>query len=209
MALAAQYAGDYERSEHQQQQALASFRQVGDRHGQAIAFNGLGRLAEAYGDYERARDHYETSLAFYQEVGGPAGIADARASLAWLACKEGQYERALTLARETRCTIEKSVTGPVDIMALEAIAMAIGPLGNPDWAIRLFGAAAALRESAAIPSVDSDVQLCTVAIEKARDTLPAAISEQLWAEGWSMPLEQLVAVDWIGLASAKATSSGG
>lgn len=62
-------------------QALPTFRAVGDRWGIGLALYTLGRTHEAGGDSDRARELYRESLQIRQEMGDLHGAARSRARL--------------------------------------------------------------------------------------------------------------------------------
>src|SRR5260221_3878881 len=64
------------------EEALALFREVGDKEGTASSLHNMGLLALAQGEFAEARALLEVSLAFHREVGNKAGMAHALWALA-------------------------------------------------------------------------------------------------------------------------------
>ena len=89
------------------EQALAIYREVGERTGEATALNSLGSGRLALGDARSAIEHYEQALAIYREVGNRIGEANALNSIGtgYNALGEareaiGYFEQALDIYRE-------------------------------------------------------------------------------------------------------------
>ncbi len=67
---------------------------VGERHGQADALNGLGIVAWNRGAVERAREYHERSLAIAEDIGGRKSQALSLTNLGLVARHRGAYDRA-------------------------------------------------------------------------------------------------------------------
>jgi tetratricopeptide (TPR) repeat protein len=67
--------GDYVAARKHFSQALAIWRDLGDKQGQGIALGNLGQIAGELGQYEVARDHYQEALNLMREVGDRHGEA--------------------------------------------------------------------------------------------------------------------------------------
>ena len=68
-------SGDKARAQVLFEQALALFRQLGDKLGIAIAAGYLGHLAALRGDYAEASKLLTESLALHQELGNEVSVA--------------------------------------------------------------------------------------------------------------------------------------
>ncbi|MFC7451397.1 BTAD domain-containing putative transcriptional regulator [Rhodococcus daqingensis] len=89
------------------ERAMAIFRELGDRWGQAQAAYPLASLAEIAGDYGRARDLHSDGLRVAQELGLWREVTDRMCGLARISLLTGDlagsrelHERSLHLARE-------------------------------------------------------------------------------------------------------------
>jgi len=106
-ALAAiiQPMGEVERSGVLQQRALAIYRALGDRDGQAVALNAMGVTFHRMQRYEEARGAFGEAVSIWRELGREQAIVRALANLASVACDAGNSEEAIALYRETmaRC----------------------------------------------------------------------------------------------------------
>ncbi|MDJ1168552.1 CHAT domain-containing protein [Roseofilum sp. BLCC_M154] len=89
------------------EQALALYREMGNRQGEAASLGNLGLAYQSLGQYQRAIDFYEQSLTLAREIGNRQGEASSLGSLGIAYRALGQYQRAiafheqyLTIARE-------------------------------------------------------------------------------------------------------------
>jgi len=108
MVELAVYLGDFGAAHSSSEQALALYRQLGDKPGIAYALLILGgQVAEAQEEWAAARPPLEECLALYRDLGDRAGIAAATIELGYLAYWEGKraegcalIEEGLTVQRE-------------------------------------------------------------------------------------------------------------
>ncbi len=94
----ARLRGEPARARALYQEALATFRVLGERPTVASILDGLGEVAIALGDFGAARTRFAESLALYREMGSTRGIGIALSGFAALAGAEWRAERAVRLA---------------------------------------------------------------------------------------------------------------
>jgi predicted ATPase len=94
------YQGDLGRAVELHEEALALWRELGDRHGIADAVINLGALAYWQGDFGRALTLFEEVLALRRELADRQGIARALINLGIVAHWQGDAGRALALLEE-------------------------------------------------------------------------------------------------------------
>jgi non-specific serine/threonine protein kinase len=82
-------------------EALALFRDVGDRSGIALSISNLGHVAKREGSYGAAGKLYAESLAIRRELGDRAGIAASLYDLGVVARREAHYDTARDLFTES------------------------------------------------------------------------------------------------------------
>lgn len=98
------YQGDFARSAARLERALAIFRALGDRSGEARVMFQIGGLAEFQGDDEQARPWYEHALAIYRDLGDHSRIALVLENLGDAAYRRRDYATAAALANEALTT---------------------------------------------------------------------------------------------------------
>ncbi len=133
------------------EESLAICRGLGNKLGIAAALSNLGLVVHAQSDYAGARALQEESLALRRELGDKGGMALSLTWLSAVAHDQGDYpgvQRFLTecliLCRELG---EKRITA----YALEGFARLAYAQHQPERAVRLYGAAQALREAIGSP----------------------------------------------------------
>ncbi|MGR6924281.1 BTAD domain-containing putative transcriptional regulator [[Actinomadura] parvosata] len=100
LALAHLSFGDAATAEGLLTEALAGFRAVGDRWGEAAALAGRAKQAMFQGDHVLAERSGTQSLAIFEELGDGWGRLQASDMLGYLAEIIGDYEQAIRLHRE-------------------------------------------------------------------------------------------------------------
>jgi predicted ATPase/DNA-binding XRE family transcriptional regulator len=93
--------GDYRRAAALLEEALAQFRELGDKRGSARLVGTLGIAAMYQGEYSRAAALLEECLALQRELGDKREIASAAAVRGIVATFQGDYTRAAALAAES------------------------------------------------------------------------------------------------------------
>ncbi len=76
------------------QQALALFREIGDRNGQANTLNNLGHVDLRQCRYEQATSHHRQALSLFREIGDRTGEAEALNGLGEVLLATGQPGQA-------------------------------------------------------------------------------------------------------------------
>jgi len=84
-----QLTGDYPAAAASLTEALAMFRDLGHRGGQAEALNHLAEVLARSGDSRQARDHYAQALAIAREISTPLEEARAMEGLGHCLLQDG------------------------------------------------------------------------------------------------------------------------
>jgi predicted ATPase/DNA-binding CsgD family transcriptional regulator len=163
-----------------------------DNNGWGVAqtLYGLGGLARARGDHEAALAHFRNALALYREIDARPEIARCLAGIGWVALSRRDLELARSSLTES---LELSLaTGQRLAVArgLEAFAMLAVARGDLARAVRLGGAALALRHTVG-HSAPARAGLDDP-FESARRHLGPATAEALLAEGVAMSADEAV-----------------
>jgi non-specific serine/threonine protein kinase len=185
--------GELETAEALVEESLAIRREIGDRGGEAWSVWALGVASQFRGDLDRGRAYVEESLRIFEEVGddlwglvsGLTGVGVARMMMGEPQEASAPMVRALELSVEARN--EMAVSNILDALAAQA-----NETGRPERAVRLAGAADALRErspgqapAAFDPFPDRRA--------KASETLDQESIERAYMEGRGMTLEEVMA----------------
>jgi predicted ATPase len=184
--------GDFARASSLYEESLKILRELGDRTGAAWSVNYLADVARAQGDSSRAHELYELSLAEFRELGDRWGIAGSLADLGNLARDEEDFDRANSLYRESMQIFQaldhkRGIARLLDCLACLAAAQLA-----PERALRLAGAAAALRATLGVPLPAQEQSKLETILEPARRSFTNAEGTAIWLKGWALPLDQVV-----------------
>ena len=189
------------RLEHRFPEALALFeeclsisRQLGDRAGMAWALNHKGDVAREQGDAASARSFYEQSLAMFRELGDRWGIAGSLGDLGNLEREQGDFQSAHRLYRESLEVFRELDHKRGIARLLDCFACSAAAESHPERALRLAGAAAALRETLSAPLTPGEQVRLGKGLEPARQALTNTAGASVWMEGWGMPVERAIAI---------------
>ena len=114
--------GDYAAAEVRHREALAIWRQLGNRRGIARSLNSLGSIASSRGELSAARGLYEEALSIAREIGDRRSVSMGLQCLGTVAHDAGDYAAAQAL-------LEECVSVSRDIGAWRA-AVALSELGD-------------------------------------------------------------------------------
>jgi predicted ATPase len=174
------------------EESLSESLAMGDRSGAALTLGHLGDLAREQGDDGAARTFYEESVAAFRQLGDPWGTAGALTDLGALAREQGDFPTSHALQSE-------SLTLFLSLGHRRGIARLFGELaslaavqGQHESALRLAGAASALREAIGAPLTRAQQSKLDQALEPARRRLGDARAAAAWAEGRAMTVDAAV-----------------
>lgn len=132
--------GEYAAADQANEQALAIYRQAGDRRGEMQVLNGLGLAALFRGDYARAESIYSESLAIARESNDKA-IPTLLLNLGIVVYRQSDFDRAQAYFEES----ERQARQQKDV---RIVGLALGNLGQVAMARQDYsGAVRAYRES--------------------------------------------------------------
>ncbi len=192
LGIVANARGERVEAEALYRESLALKRALRDAWGTARALANLGEFARQQGDYSGAHGFYAESLALKRELGDRWGIAQSLAELA-LVCRDQQdFTRAASLARESLELLRAQGARWYVPECLEVLAGVAGAEGDPVRAVRLFGAAAALRELSEAPAAPLERAATAAHLERTRAALSADEFDLAWRAGRGLSFEAAV-----------------
>jgi predicted ATPase len=196
LGLQAMQRGDHGAARGRLEEAVAAYRSIGDRVDQVAPLYLLGNAAYFAGDLAAARRHCEESLAIARELLGRRASADALDNLGLILTALGEHDAARDALRESvavRWEIGQRLHLAWGFERLAGLARAEGRWAR---ALRLGGAAAAVRESFGLPVPPLWRPELEAWLDEARTALAAAdpaAAARAQDEGRAMPLERAVA----------------
>ena len=184
--------GDYAAARVLYEESLTIRRELGNKSGIAASLNNLGNVAYNQGDYGGARVLLEESLAIARELEDKSGIAFSLNNLGNVAADQGDYGGARVLLEES-LTIRR-VLGAKAVIAddLKAFATLAAREVQEARGARLWGAAAALRETFGSPLPPAKHEKQERETTAVRETLGEDAFAAAWAEGRVMTMEQAI-----------------
>ncbi|HEU5433430.1 MAG TPA: tetratricopeptide repeat protein [Thermomicrobiales bacterium] len=132
------------------EEALRSFRKLGDRRLEAFALSGLGIASDASGAPVEAANFHRQSLAIFEELDDLSGIGRAAINLGLSLLDNCDAEQAVPLLRRGLAANRVTAEPHGIALALDGLAAAATPR-NPTHAARIFAAASQTRDDARLP----------------------------------------------------------
>jgi predicted ATPase/DNA-binding CsgD family transcriptional regulator len=201
--------GDFGRAEALLQEALELWRVLNDQTNIAGALMNLGALAYWRGDDERAEALLQEALTLERELGVQGRLAYVLLYLGRAACRRGDGVAAVAHYQEMIQLCRATGDSYLLPYALEACGWVTRDGGESESAVRLYGAAAAVRASTHAVLAPHEATDLEHQIGALRETLGAAAFEREWAAGQRMPAGEAVALALKLLEEAEQSPAGG
>ncbi len=185
--------GAYEFALTRHQEAMALFHTLGDGTGVAWSLHHQGDVARDQGDFATAQSFYLQALEAFQTLGDSWSVGSLLTDLGSLAIDQGDIEMALTRLREAFNAFQQ-LGGHKRGLArvLEGFACAAARQGDASRALRLAGAAAALRNVLGTSLVPAEQRQLLSNLRRADQQLGTADRSRVWMEGWTMTMERAI-----------------
>jgi predicted ATPase/class 3 adenylate cyclase len=193
LGLLAQEEGNYAVASALHEESLVIAQELGDRLGMARSLQNLGAVALRRGDYAAARALLEESLVIQRQHGDRHGMAWSLRDLGEVTCAQGDYGTARSLFMESLAVRHELGDKPGIVECLGVLAGVTATQDQPEWAARLLGAVAALRQAVGIPVPTYAQAEYDRGVAAARAALGDEVFAAAWAEGRAMTLDQAVA----------------
>jgi predicted ATPase len=192
LATVVKQQGNFEFARSLYEESLAIFRQLGDSPGMAWSLNYQGDMAHELGDEETARALYEQSLAIFRELGDKWGTAGCLADLGNLARDRGGYDTALARYAESLALFQELGQKRGVARLLDCLACSAAMQSKPERALRLAGAAAAMRRVLSAPLSLAEQHRLEKTLEVARQAVTPAVAAAAWMDGWTKPPDRAI-----------------
>ena len=137
-------------------EGLALYNELGEKEGIANVHSLSAQLAFRQGDFSSARAQIEKSIQLYREIGQRRALSESLAILAQIALSQGERIEACVLYDESREIATQLNHMWLIAVCLEGRAGIAAEEGQLTWAVQLWGAADALRETirVSIPPIE-------------------------------------------------------
>jgi predicted ATPase len=171
------------------QEVRASCQRLGDTAGEAWAFNFEAQVELRRGDRTAANHLYSEALTRFRTMRDTWGAGDSLLAMGHMACDTGAGDEARRRFEEAHAVF----TEVADIRGLVRVIEAFARLAAEDRdavrALKLAGAAAALRQRLGTPLPPAPRQILDQALEKVRHGTNVGSA---WMDGWAMSTEDAV-----------------
>ena len=192
LAIVVKQQGNFDFARSLYEESLGIFRQLGDTAGMAWSLNYQGDMAHELGDEKNARALYEQSLGIFHELGDKWGTAGCLVDLGNLARDRGNYQTALARYSESLKLFQELGQKRGVARLLDCLACSAAMQSKPQRALRLAGAAAAMRRVLSAPLSPAEQDRLEKTLELARQAVPPATAAAAWMEGWTKPPERAI-----------------
>jgi non-specific serine/threonine protein kinase len=198
LGMAATSLGRYDEAAVHLDAALALYHKLGAGRGVSVILTNRAVVA----DPAHARGYLDEALALCRQSGAQAiQLAIVLNELGRLACLEGAVVEAGQRFGESLRLCWSAFNLWSLPKALEGLACLAVLTAQPEQAVRLIAAAAALRERTGGPVMVADRGYYDQIVERSRQQLTPTLFTATWDEGRALPLEDVVA-DALALADA-------
>jgi tetratricopeptide (TPR) repeat protein len=120
------------------QDALACYRDVGDRVGESTTLNNIGLVYHSLGQHEEALDYYQQALAILRESGDRAGEGTTLNNIGYAHYSLGQYEEALEHCEQALAIQREAGDRDGEAATLNNIGLAYNGLGRYEEALECY-----------------------------------------------------------------------
>jgi non-specific serine/threonine protein kinase len=192
LAQASSEQGDSDLAANLARQALPVLSARGAKRVLAMGLQVLADTAVYHHDYVAAKRLLEEALANWNAVGGLKGAAWTLLDLARLALEEGNDALAATDFAESLATCREVGDRWGVVLGLEGFVTLAVRAGHAEHALRLAGAAAAIRESAQLAPSARQAAWLNHDLSVARHLVSHARYSAAWASGKDMSSEDAV-----------------
>jgi class 3 adenylate cyclase/tetratricopeptide (TPR) repeat protein len=189
LGILARLQGDLQSARALQEESLAIRRKLGNKSAIAVSLNNLGNLALDQGNYSEAQERLEEAVTLQREVGDRYYIANALNNLANVARAQGRFQAASRLYQES-LEINRDLGAKWSLAyLLEDIGCMLANQDLPRLALRLVGAAGALRQEIGARLSDRERSRLAELLSPARLVLDQAEQESILSAGADLSWE--------------------
>lgn len=184
--------GDFEKAWADMERGQALLKASGDDWSATMAKLSGAMIAKFRGDYPRARQQFLALEPLFRDLGDQHRINMVRSELAHIERYEGHYPQAEAMYRETIREWQRIGHRAAVAHQLECFATLAMQARQPERAVRLFGAAEALREKVGIQMTLPEQVEYDRTVEALRASMEGAAFASAWANGRSLSMDEAV-----------------
>lgn len=183
------------------------FKELDDKVGLAYSRSLRGQILFRQGEVAKARLLIEESIMLHRELGAQQGVAESLCRLARVIAVQGDDTTAYALYEESLAIARTINLKELIATCLEGLAEVVTTQGNVVWAAQLLGAAEVLREAVSIPVPLVDRANYDHLVADVCGSLGEKPFAALWAQGRTMTLDPVLAMQGRGVVQPPTTPS--
>jgi tetratricopeptide (TPR) repeat protein len=185
--------GNYSFARSLYEESRSIFHALGDKTGTAWSLNYEGDIARDQGENVTAQALYEQSLEIFRELDDKWGIAGCLVDLGDLARDRGDDQSAYAHYEESMKLFEQLGQKRGIARLLDCLACFAALRDKPERALRLAGAAAAMRRVLGVSLPLTEKARLEKTLELARQSMSPAQASAAWMAGWTTVPDKVVA----------------
>lgn len=192
MAVLAGMQGNYAKAFELLEQVLAYRRQKDNPSLLASTLNNLAIATRRLGNLDLAKEFYAEAIQINKAIGSSKSLSHSLNGLAEVSAQQGDFVTARRLLQECILLRRQLVDLKGLSFSLNSLATLIEQLGDEYNATKLEGASARLREEIGFSISSASEKENVNLLQRLRDKLGAQQFQVAWADGQTMPLEQII-----------------
>jgi predicted ATPase/ribosome-binding protein aMBF1 (putative translation factor)/Tfp pilus assembly protein PilF len=185
---------DHNRAQRLHEESLLFRRAIGDTQGIAMSLSNLGMVARNRDDFEQAHARYTEGLALARNLGDFHQVANMLTNLGSVEIHKGDYQLAMEYLRESLSLFQKLGERRGIAECLVELAGTVFMKGRALDAVRLYGAAEALRDAVGAPLEPAQLADYERTVAAVRVQLGEPAFTAAWAAGRAMRLDEAIAL---------------
>lgn len=193
LGVSAGYRGDLDHAVALCEESLSLYRQLGDQHGTLAPLVTLARIAMLRGEHGKADGLFEEGLRLSREAGDTQALASVLADAGTIKALLGAHAAALTYQRESLMLARDAGLRLLVLHSLTGLAATLHRTGQAERAVRLYAAAAALREGLGVSVQPAYRTMYEDEVRALRTRLGEATYDSLWSAGRALTAEAAIA----------------
>jgi predicted ATPase len=177
--------GNYVFARSLYEESRSIFGDLGDKTGTAWSLNYEGDVAHGQGENDTAQALYEQSLEIFRELDDKWGVAGCLVDLGDLARDRGDDQTARSHYAESLQLFQELGQKRGVARLLDCLACFAALRDKPERALRLAGAAAAMRRVLGVPQPLTEKARLEKTLDLARQAVSPELASTAWMGGWT------------------------
>ena len=183
---------DFAKSAALREKAMELLKQHGSRWSYGITVYGFGNLLILQKEFQKARENFKIAMQTMQEIGSTRNVIMIKSDLAHILRHEGNYPEAISSYRETILEWQRMGHRSAVAHQLECMAFVAKAMEQPEKALRLLGAAEALRQKIEIDMTPPEREEYEKELADLKANMEDKEFASLWGEGRFLTMNEAI-----------------